>query len=465
MSGTFFGIGVAQSGLAAQKRAMEVLGYNVAHANDPTYKRQRVVVNEGMVVAQSQEAGIGGAMSIGTGVSTSDIERVRDTLVESRLRDASQGAAQWDYMSSTMKQIEAAIGEPSDSGLQTNLDKFWSSWTAVSNTPDDLAVRNNLLQDTQTMCQQIQYVYSQMGNIKQDVNSALQDRVGNVNLIANQISQLNTEIGTLQSGQMPVNDLLNRRDALVMDLSKIVSINQTGEDPSNFIISIGGRVLVQGTKVNELESKLDANNNATVTWKDDGKDVLFSGGEMKAMTDIRDNMIPDYMAQLDNVASTLVTQVNTLHRTGKDYTGADGGDFFKVGTTAANITLDDNIIGNPKLIAASGDGKIGDNSVALDIVDLKNTQVSNGLTIDQIYSNFVSSVASSTSVADTQSSAHQLTAEQYTQQQQSVSGVSLDEEMGNMIKFQQAYNAASRSLTAMDDMLSTLIDKTGLVGR
>src|SRR4030042_1937313 len=97
MSSTFFGLNVAQTGLFAQRRAMDILGYNIAHANDPTYKRQRLVLVEGMVLAQSQEASSIGVSPFGTGVATGDVERIRDALIESRMRVATQASSNWQF--------------------------------------------------------------------------------------------------------------------------------------------------------------------------------------------------------------------------------------------------------------------------------------------------------------------------------------------------------------------------------
>lgn len=465
MASTFFGISVAQSGLAAQRRALDIIGYNIAHANDPTYKRQRLVSVEGQVLAQAQEGSPLGSSAIGTGVRVSDVERVRDALIENRLRETSNAGAQWEYQTKMLNQLEAALGEPSDQGLQEDLDKFWASWETVATTPDSLPLRRALLEDASALCQRIKFVYSQMDAVQSDLNVAAADKVTQINLIAQELGRLNAEIGMLGSGGVPVNDLLNRRDALVGELSKIVSISQNGEGASDFIISIGGRVLVQGDVVNALAANTDAGGLNQIQWAKDGDPVRVMGGELRAILDLRDTMIPSYMSQMDALAENLITSVNALHLTGTDYDGNAGGEFFKAGTTAANIDLADAIIGHPELIAASGDGARGDSAIASAIAGLKDPKNVVGPTVNQLYRDLVGDIAGSAAIAERQAVAHSLSAEQYITQQQSTSGVSLDEEMANMIKFQQAYNAAARALTVMDEMLGVLIERTGTVGR
>jgi flagellar hook-associated protein 1 FlgK len=157
--------------------------------------------------------------------------------------------------------------------------------------------------------------------------------------------------------------------------------------------------------------------------------------------------------------------VNAAHHTGKTLAGDDGGDFFKAGTTAANLALDDSIIGHPELIAASASGAIGDGNTALAVAAVKDEPITNGLTMNQLYRALVGDIGGAAAIAERQANAHRLSLDQFTTQQQSVSGVSMDEEMTNMIKFQQAYNAAARMITVMDEMLGVLIQQTGTVGR
>ena len=465
MSGTFFGINVAYTGIAAQRQALDVLSQNIAHANDPTYKRQRVVATEGYPLAQSQDSGSGVSM-VGSGVQTGDVQRIRDAMVESRLQQAESASAQYDFMSNNLSQIESAIGEPSDDGLQADLSAFWASWDQVATSPDSESVRNSLLDTTQTLCSHIQYVYSQISSTEDTLNTTAVNDVNSINSIASQIADINHQLTAIPSGTSQANDLLDSRDGLVQDLSKLVSVSQYGENGGDFVLSLGGRVLVQGTVANQLKTAVGASGNKEIQWSDDGSNAVIQGGELKAVLDLRDNVVPDYLSQMDQFATSLVNTVNSVHATGKTMDGADGGDFFLAGSTAANIQLDTTIVGKPRLIAASESGAIGNGNTAAQISALENkADASTGLTIDGMYRALVGNIGSDVSTAEKQSEASDLSYQQFQTQQQSISGVSLDEEMTNMIKFQQAYNASSRVMTVMDEMLSVLIDKTGEVGR
>lgn len=465
MSSTFFGLSVAQSGLNAQRRAMDILGHNIAHANDPTYKRQRLVLVEGAVLAQAQEATVLGSSPFGSGVNAGDVLRVRDALIERRLRTATQAASDWQYRAQTMKQIEAIFAEPSDSGLQTDLDKFWASWQKLASNPESLPIRSALLEDAAALCQRIQYIYSQLRSTADDLNSSVVDRVALINNISQEIARLNLQISALEPNQVGTNALLDRRDALVLELSKLVAVSQHEEGDQGITISVGGRILVQGGQANLLECATVEGGKQQVRWAKDGQEVRINGGELNGLLWLRDEAVPSYLAQLDTFASILVQEVNALHRTGKTLTGSDGTNFFKAGTTAANISLDPSIVDHPELIAASATGAVGNNEIALAISGLDSRPVRGTMTLNQLYRGLVADIGGSAAIAYRQATAHQLSLDQFTTQQQSVSGVSLDEEMTNLIKFQQAYNAAARVITVMDEMIDVLVSKTGVVGR
>jgi len=466
MAGTFFGISVATTGLSAQRAALDIVSQNIAHANDPTYKRQRLGLSEGLPIAQSQEATGTGATMISTGVQAGTVQRVRDSLIEHRLMQAGESSAQWQFMANSLSQIEAALAEPSDTGLQVDLNAFWASWNSVATTPESVALRTTLVENTKALCSRIQYLYKQIGAAVDDLNYSAVDAVSNINEITAEIAKINSEVGTLSGGSSETNQLLDRRDGLVQELSKIVSIDQFGDGTADFLITLGGRVLVQGNHASQLITEVDGNGNQAIRWAYDGQDVVIRGGQLKALEDLRETIIPGYLSQLDEFATSLVEQVNAAHHTGKTLTGADGGDFFVAGSVASNIAIDPGVFNDPRLIAASATGAGGDNQIAVKIAGLGDApDPLTGVSINQAYRKLIGDIGSASSIAQKQSDAQSLSLQQFTAQQQSISGVSLDEEMTNMIKFQQAYNACARVITVMDEMLGVLVERTGSVGR
>lgn len=450
----------------AQRNAMDVLSTNIAHANDPTYKRQRLVMSENLPLAAAQDStGLGPSLT-GSGVRSTEIVRVRDALIENRLRTATSAGSQWEYMNGVLQEIQAHLSEPSDTGLGAELNQFWNEWQNVANSPDSDAARSQLLEQASALCARIRYTYQQMSNIRGDLSLAVTDRVDRINNIAEEIASLNEEVGRAEEGTSAVNALLDRRDALVVELSQITEISQHGEGASDFILSIGSHVLVQGNQYTEVYAQDDGTGTQRIYWQGEGDEAVIEGGELRAILDLNSDIVPSYLGQLDAIATSLVTEVNALHATGTTLTGVPGEDFFDATSTAANIDLDAAMIGHPELIAASLTGAVSNNDVALDIADVREKVLAaSGLTINGMYQALVGDIASATAVTEREATAHTLSMQQLQAQQQQVSGVSLDEELTNMIKFQQAYNAAARVLTVMDEMLGQLIERTGLGGR
>lgn len=467
MASSFFGINVATSGLAAQKLAMEVLSQNIAHANDPSYKRQRLMMSEGMPLAQSQDAGATGSTMVSTGVLSGAIQRVRDSLIEHRLQLAGQSSAQYEFMTKILSQLEAVLGEPSDTGLQDDLDTFWESWSNLANDPSSGSLRTTLLENTEALCARIQYVNNQFISSIDDLNLSARNSIDTINQMAEEIARIDSEVSALSGGSFGTNDLLNRRDALVQDLSKLASVSTFGEGGGDFVVTLGGRILVQGVVRNELKTDIGADGNQTIQWASDGQDAIIQGGELRALLDLRDNLIPNYLSQLTDFTTSLVQEVNTLHHTGKTMDGTNGGDFFMATSGPGNVALDASIYNQPRLIAAASVvNAIGDGNIAAAIAKLQEMPIgATGMTVNEMYRALVGDIGGASSMAQKQANAHNLSLQEFTTQQQSISGVSLDEEMTNMIKFQQAYNASARLLTVMDDMLGVIIDKTGLGGR
>jgi len=191
-------------------------------------------------------------------------------------------------------------------------------------------------------------------------------------------------------------------------------------------------------------------------------------GQLKGLFDARDDMIDRYQTELDTIASTIIDRVNAVHRSGYGLDGSTGLDFFDPNyRTAAGIRINQNLERSPDKIAASAGGEVGDGSIALAIQSLRNERVliNNTTTINDYYDSLIGKLGIESNQAVSFSENYELLVSQIENSRQSVEGVSLDEEMANMIKFQHAYDAAARVITTMDEALDTVISRMGIVGR
>jgi flagellar hook-associated protein 1 FlgK len=269
-----------------------------------------------------------------------------------------------------------------------------------------------------------------------------------VNSIGSRIAQLNDAImKDTVTGDHP-NDLLDQRDLLIDQLSQLGNISVTATTYGQVDVSIGGASLVSGATVATL-----AESNMT----------SLTSGKLAGLITLRDTTIPGYQSQLDTVASTLITATNAQHALGYDLTGTAGGSFF-TGTSAGTIAINPALINNPALIAASGNGNVGNADNALALANIRNQALVGASTIDTAYSQLVTQIGSDTQQAQRDSDTANLLTGSIDDRRQSVSGVSLDEEMTNLVKFQRGYQASARAMSAMDEMIDQLISRTGKVG-
>lgn len=465
MSGTFTGINTAIGALQAQQAALNTLSHNIANANTPGYKRQRAILGEGNPMTGPLTTGQNSRVLIGSGVHVEEIQRVQDDFVDNRVRLTSGLAAEWSAKSDTLSQVESVFNEPSEQGIASQLDKFWSAWDKLSAQPEDLPTRKALIEQAQSLTLQIRQSYSQLKGMADDVDSSVRNDVTQINSLTSQIAELNSKINWSSSSSVSPNDLLDQRDLLVGQLTSLAGVEVSGKGGQDFMVTLGNKVLVQGIHADQLAVRLDSNGMQEVYSVSTGESRSIPGGEIAGLMDVRGQAIPGFMSALNDLVTALCTQVNTIHGNGYTLGGATGGDFFDPNTTAANFEVSDDILASPSNVAASGTGKVGDNSTALSIAGLRTRTLVNGQTINQVYQMVVSEAGTQSALAKHYADTQTLTLEQFTAQQQSVSGVSLDEEMTDMVRFQQAYNAAARVLTTCDEMLSVLIQNTGIVGR
>jgi flagellar hook-associated protein 1 len=445
---TFMGLETTLRGILAQQLAIDVTGHNISNANTVGYTRQRAMLTptESYTVPGTTRPPQAG--QLGTGVDVTSYQRVRDSFIDIQYRAQAmrQGAA--DAAQDGLKQVEGALNEPSDNGLTTLLQRYWSAWQDVSNNPENLATRQALAQNAASLANGFTSLSSQLGTIQSQTALNVTYTLAEVNQIGGQVAQLNDAIMKARvTGDQP-NDLYDQRDNLIDRLSELGNVTVTDTTLGQVDISIGGASLVAGaTAASVVETDLTS----------------LTSGKLSGLIQLRDTTIPDYQTQLDTLASTLITATNTQHALGSDLSGNPGGVFF-TGSSAATIGVNSALLSNPALIAASGNGQPGNAANALLLAGIRNQTLVGSATIDTAYSQLVTKIGSDTQQAQRDKDTADLLVGSLDDRRQSVSGVSLDEEMTNLVRFQRGYQASARAMSAMDEMIDQLISRTGRVG-
>lgn len=481
MTSTFFGLEIARRGLQVQQRALDVTGHNVSNANTPGYTRQDAVMATTTPFPVPGLYTPAGAGQLGSGVEISEIRRLRDGFLDLQYRGENEALGYWEARWNAIQKVETILNEPSDSGLGKVFEQFWQSLEDLSKNPESLAARSTVLERGKTLAETFNYLDRQLQSLQSDLDSTIKVKVDEVNSFARQIADLNQQIQKIEVTGQRANDLRDKRDLLLDQLSKDVNI-QVREDANGMVqVSIGGRLLVEGDRVEELIAK-DSNSDGflDVMWKADNQSAQVTGGAIKGMSEMRDGLVSEIRGKLDKLAAVLGEKFNSIHKAGYGLDGSTGLDFFKTKDpatqiSACNITANTDLEDLNKIAAAKPNGSItppyfdkGDGSNALELAQLlKQVKIGDlgDTTFEDYYRAAIGELGVQGQQAKRMKENQELLVTQLDNNRQEVSGVSLDEEMVNMIRFQHAYAAAARVITALDEMLDLIIGRMGLVGR
>jgi len=440
----------AVSALNCYTAAISVANTNIANAQTDGYTRQRTVL---------QATGQGG-------VDVSSIQRIYDGFLTRRLRSETTGLGFYEAGQETLTSVESVFTESGSSGLSCSLSDFWNSWDNVVSDPSDSSARTTLATSACTLASDLNSMSSDLSDLQNSIDDSLADCTGAINDLIDRISTQNDNI-TKTAGQ-DSNTTKDTLDELVTELSCYIGLTTQTDSSGRISISLDdGTPLLEGdttwsfsTQTNTATGLKDialvSKSGSTTVITDD-----ITTGKMGACLSVRDNSIPSYQSSLNELASTLITNVNALHDKGYDLNGDKGAAFF-TGSSAADIAVNSTILNDTDKIAASStaDGIPDNGTIASAIADLQNTAFFNSgtSTVSDFYAALVSKVGSDISIGKSQYEAQQTLVNSYRSQRDSVSSVSTDEEMVNLTQYQYAYEAAAKLVSVIDEIMKTLIN-------
>lgn len=452
------GLYTALSGMNAHRQMIDATSHNVANQATPGYHRQIVDLRAGGLGA----TGIfSGSKYLPGGVDAVGVRRAIDVLAENRLVRETALNAGATTLAANLERIEFAFTEPSDNGMAAQLDDFWGGWSDLATVPGDSAVRSQLLERAQSVIDTLRRASADLDAAALGTEQEIYSLASDVNELASRIAQMNAAIA---GSPTTPNDLLDQRDALVRELSALTGAVARPGQGGQVDISIGGRSIVYGAdsqRVNGLGGVL--------TWEADGSAVQAPESKAAALRAILADVVPRYRARLDDVAAALVTSVNGVHTTGYDLGGTTGRTFFDpAGVTAATIALSVDVAGQPDNIAAGAPvfpGPVApgplDGELARTIAQIADAATGP----DSVYRSLVAGLGVEVRAARQRSDVQGQVTAAAQQVADSVGSVSIDEEMVAMVAAQRGYEASARVLTTVDELLETLISRTGVVGR
>ena len=457
-------------------RALDVVGHNIANANTPGYSRQVARLGAAPPYPSASLSSLVIAGQVGTGVQVQAIHRLRDQFVELQLRTETQSMGRWTARYEALQQVELMLQEPSDLSLRDALDRFWQALQDLHQQPESDAARAVVRERALALAATFQHVHKQLSDLQADLNRLVALEVQRINTLAERLADINAQIHRVSMSGYEPNDLLDQRDQLLLELAELVDISVTEMENRTVHVSIGGLTLVDGNRAVELVTRPDPSNNdfLSIYWSPTDEKMAIENGRLAGVLQARDDLVAGYLSQLDTLAQAIISHFNALHQLG--YTleppatpgglPPNGGQFF-TGTGAKDMGVHGDILQDLRKIAASKDGAPGDGENARLLAQLLHDpipELGNTSMADYLRA-LVAGVGVAAQQARNMTASQTALVEHLHNRREAVSGVSLDEEMVDMVRFQQAYAAAARLVTTMDEALDTIINRMGVVGR
>jgi flagellar hook-associated protein 1 FlgK len=457
--GTLLGsMSIALSGIQADETAAQVTSNNIANASTAGYDRQVPILEE------SDPMDVGGFM-LGGGVTVESVQSIRDNVLNLRLNQETQQQSSLNTYINGMQQVESVFNEASGVGLSSAIDGFFNSIQALSADPSNSTLRQAVLDAGGTLAGGFNSASAQMKAMQSGINQDVSQTVGQINGLTSQIAALNQQITSFQGVGQGSGDLVGQRDEALSQLSSLVGGSTISADNGSVTVTAaGGSPLVVGNQAFQLTTGVDATTGMTQVYSQ-GTNITarITGGSLAGDIQVRDQEIPALQDSLDDLAASLISNVNSANAKGYDLNGAQGGEFFTPFTSstpgsnqgaAASMSM---YITDPSKVAASSDGSAGSSGNLQNFTNVQTQSIIDGQTAQSYYANFVGGIGNNISTASASAEAAGLVVRQLQTQQSSVSGVSLDEEAANLMQYQRSFEAAAQVVSAIDEMTDFVV--------
>lgn len=450
----FLTLRTALTGLLAARTGVETTSHNVANAGSRGYTRQRVDQTSRAPGYQSIYG------TIGTGTQVEGISRARDTFLDLRARSAAEALAGSSTRARLLEQSEAALAEP-ELGVSAALTATWSAWEDLALDPTNTAARLNVLSNLETLAGRVRGVAEGWQRLAADVTTDLATAVSEANRLLERVAELNEAVQRAPQGAGPPNDLIDQRDLALDRLSELLGTDAVTFPDGTVRVTLDGVELVHGGSAHPLEqtgSNLIHQSGAPAT----------PGGSVGALQRFLVVDLPSYQADIDAFSADLATAFNDRHAAGWWSASDPGGPLFSFNPAEPALTLQVALTQPERLATAADPGPpfpVHDGRNAEWVAALRTDPVTGGGTLAEAWRELVTRVGVATAATRAEAESRRGLSVAANLARESAHGVSIDEEMVNLIQYQHAYEASARVMTAVDELLEVLVNRTGLVGR
>jgi flagellar hook-associated protein 1 FlgK len=461
-------LGISLSGLTAAQASIRTTQNNIANVNTEGYHRQETLQS-------NATPNLFGSAFYGNGVDVDGVSRSYDRFLENELMLSQTQLSRYDVYSGYASQVDRLLGDPY-TGLSSTFSSFFAAVNEVANDPTSVSARQTMLSSGKNLAGRISSMDSSLEGMQRSLDQQMQAIAEQVTNYARQVADLNDKIASLEGTGKVANDLRDMRDQITSEINKLINVTSYTQADGTYSLYIGsGQPLVVGNRANALTTMNDpADPERKIPALDVGGGLiplgsdLVTGGQLGGILAFREEVLTPAQVDLAELVWQFATTFNSQHGLGFDQLGVAGGDFFLDTTGVApgdylgvmRVVVTDT---SEIAAAATAAGTPGDNTNALALAALQTAPqaVFNNATFQGEYNRQVSAVASQANAADANQKAYEILTRQAYDAQQSVSGVNLDEEAANLIRFQQSYQAAAKAM----QIASSLFDEILAIAR
>lgn len=448
--GLYTGLSAIRAGTAG----IDTVSHNIANAATPGYTRQRVEL-AASIPFRSPDG------PIGTGVDITAFVRLRDHFLDARVRATVADFARLDVRAELLGRTEAVTGEP-DNGITAELTRLWDAFEDLAMDPGDPAVRRTVLNQLDAVTAKVRSVAGAWDQLGADTTSRRDVSLDELSALLTEVASINRSVAN-QDPLTVSNDLLDRRDLAADRIAELVGATAVRQPDGTLTIQLGGVALVSGdTTTPVTASGTDLVAGATVV-------TAAASGEIAALHEYVTTTVPAQRAGLDQFVSQLVTALNTQHAAGFTDLGVAGGPLLSYDPLLGATSLVAAVASPADLAVAStlvgGVPGALDGTNAQSLADLRTAAVGGGSSLPQMLDALVVDLGAAVASASRAADAAGDVAVSAEVARQSQHGVSTDEEMVDLVRYQRQLEAASRVMTAIDEALDVLVNRVGIVGR
>jgi flagellar hook-associated protein 1 FlgK len=451
MSSAFLGITTLSSALEAFQTQINVTGQNIANVNTAGYVEQSVNLTESPDSAVTD----GSTVDLGSGVSVDSIVNIQSSYLDAATNNVASDLGSANAQAQTLSSVNSIVADPNNTGLGSQIDGLYNSFSSLASnatSANKLAVQ----QAAQTLSSSLNSTYGSLDSVKgsatQQLNSLLQQAQTDIN----QIATLNKSINEAKINGSSPNDLIDQRDQAVTNLSSLINVTVNKTSDGTDTISSGNLILVDQSGARTLPTTVNAATGSLTNSA--GQSFPVTSGQIGGlMSSI--NKVDSYESNLDTLATQISSTVNAVYAKAANSSGQTGQTFFTGSIKDGTFGLSSAISSNPSNILTGTTGAVSDTSVAQQIANLGTTSQTalGSQTPSSYYASLVSQIGSDGQTANTSQSTQEALSTQVAAQVQSVSGVNVDTEMSNLLRFQSSYQAAAQALSGMDQSIQTLL--------